>query len=197
MNQQHVIIFARAPRIGHGKRRLASDVGDHAAYDFYQANLKRLIQDLNTGPWQLHVAVASEEDRHHHLFKPMSIIIQPDGDLGHRMSTVLSQHSGCDRLIIGSDIPELDSVNVLEALTQLITHEVVFGPALDGGFWGVGCSSLFEPNANFMRNVRWSSPNALSETLATLSSDVTVAKVASLADVDDGEALARYLGKKK
>jgi len=80
MNQKHVIIFARAPRIGHGKRRLASDVGDHAAHDFYKANLERLIQDLNKGPWQLHVAVASEEEQHHHLFTPMSIIIQPDGD---------------------------------------------------------------------------------------------------------------------
>jgi len=58
MNQGQVIIFARAPQIGVGKRRLASAVGDRKAFDFYNENLQRLIDELSEGSWQLHVAVA-------------------------------------------------------------------------------------------------------------------------------------------
>lgn len=41
-----VVVFARAPRLGTVKRRLARDVGDRAALRFYQANLARLLRAL-------------------------------------------------------------------------------------------------------------------------------------------------------
>ena len=104
-----VIIFARAPRLFNGKRRLALDVGNLRAFQFYRSNLKRLIGALGSGPWQMHIAVASEKDRHHHLFKQESVIVQPEGDLGFRMATVLSQFEGSARVLIGSDIPTLES----------------------------------------------------------------------------------------
>jgi len=193
MNPKQVIIFARAPRLGSGKRRLARDVGDRRAYHFYKANLLRLIRDLSAGPWQLHVAVATEQDRHHPAFRHLSVIVQPEGDLGHRMSTVLLQFNSCARLIVGSDIPDLNKTHVSEALATLSTHRLVFGPAVDGGFWGVGCGPLYTPGLQFMRDVRWSGPNALSDTLASIEPGTSVAQVACLADVDDAASFARYM----
>lgn len=38
-----VIVFARAPRLGTVKRRLARDIGDRAALRFYAETLKRLL----------------------------------------------------------------------------------------------------------------------------------------------------------
>ena len=193
MTPSDVIIFARAPKIGVGKRRLAHDVGDRAAYDFYNANLQRLIQELSGGTWQLHVAVASELEQHHPVFKHLSVIVQPEGDLGYRMSTVLSQFHGRARLIVGSDIPELDCTHVQDALSALSSHQLVFGPALDGGFWGVGCSARYTPDAHFMQGVRWSSVNALADTLATVVSGTAIAEVTRLADVDDIDSYKEYL----
>ena len=197
MNQGQVIIFARAPQIGVGKRRLASAVGDRKAFDFYNENLQRLIDELSEGSWQLHVAVASEPEQHHPLFDGLSVIVQPEGDLGHRMSAVLAQLSGTARLIVGSDIPDLNCTHVSEALAALSNHQLVFGPAFDGGFWGVGCSSNYSPNAEFMRDVRWSGPNALADTLGTIDPNLSVAQVVRLFDVDDLASYEKYQEKKR
>lgn len=192
-----VIIFARAPRLFNGKRRLALDVGNLRAFQFYRSNLKRLIGALGSGPWQMHIAVASEKDRHHHLFKQESVIVQPEGDLGFRMATVLSQFEGSARVLIGSDIPTLESSHIHSAFRALLNHELVVGPAPDGGFWCIGIKPHHVESSGFMRGVRWSSPNALSDTLATVSTSTRVAKIESLADVDDGASLAQYLKEKK
>ncbi len=41
-----VILFARTPRLGLVKRRLASDIGDVAALRFYRNQLTRMIREL-------------------------------------------------------------------------------------------------------------------------------------------------------
>ena len=41
-----VIVFARAPRLGTVKRRLAKDIGDRAALRFHTGTLLRLLRDL-------------------------------------------------------------------------------------------------------------------------------------------------------
>jgi len=192
LSHEQVIIFARAPRLFSGKRRLARDIGNLRAYHFYQSNLKRLIETLRNGPWQLHIAVASESDKRHRMFRKESIVVQPEGDLGHRMATVLTQFSGSARVIVGSDIPLLESCHVRQAFNSLLTHELVFGPATDGGFWCVGSNPLYTPSSLFMSGVRWSSSHALSDTLATVDCSARVAQIATLADVDDGASFAHY-----
>jgi len=193
MNSKQVIIFARAPRLGVGKRRLASDVGDRVAYDFYEANLRRLLHALNGGDWQLHVAVASEGEQHHPLFDNLPTTVQPEGDIGQRMLTLLAQFTGSHRVIVGSDIPTLNRDHVTRALHSLKTHQLVLGPAEDGGFWGIGCSQGYLPNTSFMRGVRWSSAHTLTDSIATVPTDTSIDQVDCLADVDDGESYARFV----
>ena len=45
-----VIVFARAPRLGTVKRRLARDIGDRAALRFYTATLSSLLRTLARDP---------------------------------------------------------------------------------------------------------------------------------------------------
>ncbi len=193
MPSNQVIIFARAPRLGVGKRRLARDVGDRVAYEFCEANLRRLILELSSGDWRLHIAVAGEGEQHHPLLDSLSTIVQPEGDIGQRMFAVLAQFAGSHRVIIGSDIPALNCSHISRALQSLETHQLVFGPAEDGGFWGIGCSQDYQPNTNFMHGVRWSSSHTLTDTIATVPNDTSVDQIDCLADVDNGEAYARYL----
>ncbi len=191
MNRSQLIIFARAPRICSGKRRLARDVGNRRAFQFYSANLQRLIYELSKGPWQLHVAVASENEKHHPAFRHVSVIVQARGSLGLRMSTVLSQFTGCTRFIVGSDIPDLTRHHVSAAMKALSTHHLVLGPAVDGGFWGIGCSPRYVPGFQFMRGVRWSSSYALADTLDTIKPSTPIAQLTQLSDVDDGCAMRK------
>lgn len=193
MNSKQVIIFSRAPRLGIGKRRLAGDVGNKVAYEFLEANLKRLILALSSGDWQLHIAVASEGEQHHPLFVNLSTTVQPEGDIGQRMFAVLAQFAGAHRVIVGSDIPALNRTHVIRAFNSLETHQLVLGPAKDGGFWGIGCSRDYQPNTGFMRGVRWSSSHAMADTIATIPVDTSIDQVDCLADVDDGDSYARYV----
>ena len=56
------------------------------------------------------------------------------------------------------------AARIAEAFALLGRHDLVFGPAADGGFWLVGCRHR-PPDFG---EVRWSSPHALEDTLANL-----------------------------
>ncbi|MGH7002427.1 MAG: DUF2064 domain-containing protein, partial [Alphaproteobacteria bacterium] len=71
-------------------------------------------------------------------------------------------------------------------------HTAVFGPAEDGGYWLIGQRRL-RAMPDLFRNVRWSGPHALADTLANLRAGTNHGLVARLADVDDGAAYRRAL----
>ncbi len=186
---RQVVIFARAPRFGVGKRRLAADVGRGVAHRFYRWNLARQIAELGCGPWRLAVAVADRHEVDAPAFAHRSRIWQGLGDLGQRMVRVL--RCGYARpagpvVIVGSDIPDLCSRQVAEAFEALRTRDIVFGPSADGGFYLVGVSGRRPVPRGFMDGVRWSGPHAMRDTCATLPAHWRVAFLGSLDDIDDG-----------
>jgi uncharacterized protein len=93
-------------------------------------------------------------------------------------------------VLIGTDIPALGPHHIAEAFRLLGRHDVVFGPAMDGGFWLVGArrSPCLPP---LFSAVRWSGPHALEDVLANLPRQVSVGFAARLEDVDDGASFRR------
>jgi glycosyltransferase A (GT-A) superfamily protein (DUF2064 family) len=95
-------------------------------------------------------------------------------------------------IIVGSDIPELRAHHVACAFRTLGSHDAVFGPASDGGYWLVGLRrSRPLPRALF-QGVRWSSPHTLADSRATLPKTWSVASAALLDDIDDAEDYRRW-----
>ena len=92
-------------------------------------------------------------------------------------------------MLIGSDIPGLTSAHITSAFKLLGRHDIVFGPARDGGFWLVGCRH----RAPDFGLVRWSTEHALADTLANLPRALSVGFTATLDDVDDGAAYRRFI----
>ncbi len=195
-NTNHLIIFARAPVYGRVKQRLANEIGKSAALEFYHNTLTALISRLRHGPWQLSVSVATPGDQQHEVFKHLKTSEQPPGDLGERMRSVLESYTSSNRIIIGSDIPGIEQEHVQRAFALLDNHDVVFGPATDGGFWLVGCRkgplNCEQTDQGFMHDVRWSSCHALADTLETLPPQKSVATADTLSDVDDLLAYQHY-----
>jgi glycosyltransferase A (GT-A) superfamily protein (DUF2064 family) len=102
--------------------------------------------------------------------------------------------------LIGADIPGIKPAHIALAFRRLASHDAVFGPAADGGYWLVGFRN--PPPGGVFGNVRWSGPHALADTLANLrGANPARFKVAPmlpiLEDVDDGAALARTRAKNK
>ena len=59
--RRHLVLFVRAPALGHGKRRLARAIGDVAALGFERLMIARLLRRLgNDRRWQLRIALTPD-----------------------------------------------------------------------------------------------------------------------------------------
>ncbi len=187
-----LVLFARAPRRGQVKTRLAAGIGETAALAFYRTTLWRVTQALAEGPWRLELAVTPDESAAVAALWPAGPSRRPQGagDLGQRMARLLAEATPeAPLLIVGSDIPALGAGEAAAAFVLLRTHDLVFGPALDGGFWAVGARRA--PPAGLFAGVGWSRPTTLADSLATCGGR-SVALAATLADVDDAEDYRRW-----
>lgn len=194
---RHLVIFARLPRLGMVKRRLAREIGAVEALRFYRASLDGLLRRVGRDRrWRTWLAVtpdlcarAGQWPLAMHL--GITVIPQGAGDLGHRMSRVLEGLPPGAGAIVGSDVPALDARHIRGAFAGLNGHDVVFGPARDGGYWlvaarrGFRCPGLFN-------NVRWSSEHALADTAANLPGSVRTVRLETLEDIDEGPAYRRW-----
>ena len=188
-----LILFVRAPQLGTGKRRLARDIGDIAALCFERVMIALLLRRLaKDRRWRLRIAVTPDRDcrRARHWRPGLETVGQGSGDLGVRMRRALETCPRGPVVLVGADIPALDARHVAAAFRLLGSHEIVFGPAKDGGFWLVGARHPRRLPPLFER-VRWSGPEALADTLAGLPRRIRVGYVDRLEDVDDADAYRR------
>lgn len=191
--RRHLVLFVRAPQRGVGKRRLARDIGDGAALRFERAMLGLLVRRLgHDRRWRLRLAVTPDRAVHRRRLWPRGVPLTPqgEGDLGRRMRRALSECPPGPAVLVGSDLPDLAARHVAAAFRLLGRHDLVFGPAADGGFWLVGARRTPRLPPLFGA-VRWSGPEALADALATLPPGVSVGFAARLEDVDDGAAWHR------
>jgi rSAM/selenodomain-associated transferase 1 len=191
--RSHLVLFVRAPAPGCGKRRLARAIGDGAAVRFERLMIARLLRRLAGDPrWRLRIAVtpgrAFCEARRWR--RGIEVAPQENGDLGSRMRRAIATLPPGPAVLIGGDIPAIAARHIAAAFRLLGNHDLVFGPAVDGGFWLVGARRRPRLPPLFER-VRWSSPQALADTLAALPAWVRVGFVDTLEDVDDAEAYRR------
>ncbi len=175
------IVFARIPRLGTVKRRLARELGHRAALRFHTRTLRRLLQSL-CADRTFRTVLALTPDRGR-LRLPCKVqrISQGFGDIGVRMDRALRRFPAGNALIVGCDIPAANAADVRAAFRLLGRADAVFGPAEDGGYWlvGVGPRRPARPFAN----VRWSGPHALADTLTNFAGR-RVARIRTLRDVD-------------
>jgi len=186
---RHLVLFARRPQLGVGKRRLAADVGDTEAVRFARHALDRLTRTLGHDPrWRLWLAVAP--DRPMDWVRIGTAIPQGAGDLGDRLTRVVDTLPPGPVVILGSDTPTVTRTDIADAFRALDSNRAVFGPAPDGGYWLIGLRRGRGERLPFA-GVRWSTPDALTDTLANLNGS-PVAFLREREDIDDGAALKRY-----
>ena len=181
----HLVIFAKAPVLGYVKRRLARDIGQLPAWQFYKRTLRALVLRLALDRrWQTHLAITGGRAR---WPRRMSLIDQGRGDMGKRMARIIRIMPKGPVVIIGSDIPDIQRSHVACAFKTLGRHDAVFGPAVDGGFWLVG-QARRRSIPHLFSHVRWSTEYALVDTLSNLDPRHRHAILEELIDVDDGQS---------
>ncbi|MCC8430285.1 TIGR04282 family arsenosugar biosynthesis glycosyltransferase [Reyranella aquatilis] len=195
MRKRHLVIFARAPQAGRVKRRLAGEIGTMEAARFYRRILTAQIERLTRDPrWTVWMFVTPDTALRHQAWRLVPIARrrpQRRGDLGHRMKRPFEILPPGPVVLVGSDIPAMRPCHVARAFALLGTHDLVFGPARDGGFWLMGAKRLRPLPRTLFDEVPWSTATVLADTLASIPWHVTTALADTLDDVDDVEALRR------
>lgn len=183
-----VIVFARAPRLGTVKRRLAREIGDRAALRFHRLTLTALLRGL-TGCRRFDVALAVTPDRAH-VRVPWGVerIGQGRGDLGQRMSQALGRYRRV--ALMGCDIPQAGADDVRAAFRGLGRADAVFGPAADGGYWLIALGP--RRPGDLFGGTRWSTEHALADTLRQFRNH-RVGFIRTLSDVDTAADYQRHL----
>jgi glycosyltransferase A (GT-A) superfamily protein (DUF2064 family) len=187
-DRRNLVIFARRPGYGVGKRRLAAQVGELPALRFQRRALAQLLRELCRDPrWKTWVAVTP--DRPTKWVGRPAAVSQGPGDLGERLTRLGRRLPRGPLVILGSDAPQVRRKDVAAAFRMLGRCEAVFGPAVDGGYWLVGLSERARMRPPFA-NVRWSTAYALGDTLNNLQGRC-VGFLRELEDVDDAGSLER------
>lgn len=200
-SSRHLIVFARAPQYGAVKTRLAAEIGVGAAWRAYRTITATTLATLAPSPhWTTHLAVTPARFAERGRFWPRTIprSPQPIGGLGQRMSAALAnaaRHGPA--IIVGSDIPDMTAAHIGAAFESLGRHDVVLGPATDGGYWLVGVRRGLPEAAlrHLFDAVRWSSGDALADTLRNVPNRWRIGYAATLRDVDNATDLAAWLGR--
>ncbi len=185
-----VIVFARAPRLGTVKRRLARDIGDRAALRFHLATLTSLLRELLRCR-RFDVVLAVTPDRAQFRL-PVWVrrIGQGHGDLGRRMSRALGRFGRGRVALVGCDIPDATAIDLCIAFRRLGSADAVFGPADDGGYWLIALGP--RRPADLFAASRWSTEHALADTLRQFRNH-RVGFVRHLCDVDTLADWRRHL----
>ncbi len=196
MIKRHLVIFARAPRTGRVKRRLGKEIGVMEAARFYRRVLDDQIERMMRDPrWTVWLFVTPDTELSHPAWRPVPVSRrrpQRDGDLGRRMKLPFATLPPGPVVLVGTDIPAMRAHHVARAFALLGRHDLVFGPARDGGFWLIGARRLRPLPRSLFTNVLWSTPTVLTDALASLPNHVTWTLADTLDDVDDAEGLRRH-----
>ncbi|HLV15572.1 MAG TPA: TIGR04282 family arsenosugar biosynthesis glycosyltransferase [Xanthomarina sp.] len=183
-SKKAIIIFARNPELGKCKTRLAKTIGEKAALNVY----KYLLQ--HTANITEKVAadkfIFYSEHIHKNDIWDEDIFIkrlQQGTDLGSKMQNAFTElfNSGYEKvLIVGSDILDLKSEHITNSFHKLETHDIVIGPALDGGYYLLGMKQL---HPQIFENKFWGTETVLKDTLNELQHE-NVCLLEKLNDID-------------
>lgn len=187
-------MFAKHPADGRVKTRLAGTLGQEAARRIYEGLVADTAEMLCGFPGEVVWWVDGGDERIRELAGDIETRPQPPGDLGQRLSHAFGESfaaGGGPVAAIGTDCPDLDAA-VLESLFQAIEEgaDAALIPATDGGYAAIALARPFPPA---FRNIAWSSPDTLKNTLERLrAGGLQVKKMPALSDIDDAADLETF-----
>ncbi|TPE44472.1 TIGR04282 family arsenosugar biosynthesis glycosyltransferase [Pontibacter mangrovi] len=182
-----LLLFVRNPELGKVKTRLAAAVGPEKALEVYVHLLqhtRQVTQQLPVDKRVYYTGTVNQED-----LWPNQVYqkrVQTEGDLGKKMQAAFAEaflEGYTSVVIIGSDCLQLTPEIIARAYQELETHEVVIGPALDGGYYLLGMNCLYP---RLFQNKQWSTEHVFQETMQDVQQlQLPYALLPRLSDIDE------------
>ena len=171
---------------GRCKSRLSKDIGK-----FKSANLQRIMTEHTIsvakflekkGLIDISLAISGigfkKGKRWSNELGIKNFNLQGRGCLGEKMrrQILINKKSNFKKatniILIGTDLPDLCHMDLLNALSKLKKNDLILGPSNDGGYWLIAfserllCTDLYLP----FINIKWSKEFVLKQTINNFSS---------------------------
>lgn len=188
-------IFLKYPVPGQVKTRMAAAIGDDAAAACYQEMAELVLSRTADTEAFRRILFITPEERILDFVRWLpdeTFLPQRGADLGLRMADafgrLLAQADGA--VLIGSDAPDISAELIAEAFDCLHRHDLVIGPAQDGGYYLIGMKRL---HGSLFEGIAWSTSGVFAETLRKAETlNLSCRLLPELADIDTMEDYTRW-----
>ncbi len=197
-----IILFTRYPQPGKVKTRLAAHLGPEGAAKLHTRLTEQIIRRLQpvvqagTAELQVHYCGGSAEAMKTWLGDRYTLIRQHGDDLGERMANAFVQAWGQGAkqvLLIGSDCPDITAEIITTGLAQLNRHDLVLGPAADGGYYLIGLKPFTRRYTDLFNSIAWSTGEVLHRTVQQAEqAGISYTFLPKLHDIDRVEDLVHF-----
>ena len=176
--QEIILLFTKYPQPGTSKTRLIPAVGAEKAAEiqrqmtqFILGNIA-LYSDNFLCDLSIYFDGGTKELMIKWLGDKYRYVEQINSDLGSRMAMAIRENQQRYKaaVIIGSDCPDIDDTLIQQAFVELQSHEIVIGPAYDGGYYLIGMQTqLPRENIDYLfSDISWGSAEVLEQTITRI-----------------------------
>jgi uncharacterized protein len=192
-----LVVVGKAPQPGVTKTRLCPPLSPAEAAQLYRAFLLDTLETGRSLGWDritlIYPPSAGARSILSGIVPPgIELNPQPGRGLGAALSGAFARHAseGFDRVVlIGSDNPTLRESLIETASDALDVHDLVIGPATDGGYYLIG---MDRPQPIVFERITWSTSLVYGETMARArEGGLSVASLPVWYDVDTYDDLVR------
>ncbi len=183
MQNNQLIVFSRTPLLGKVKKRLARVLGPEKALAIHRKLLAHSLRVAKSSGFSYKVyyseAPVVPVEGHH--------AVQRGTDLGERMlNCFIAELREAEKVcLIGSDCYELTPAIIKQAFNALNNHDVVLGPAHDGGYYLIGLKKALP---RLFTGIAWGGHKVLAATLDICTKHgLSYALLPTLNDIDLAE----------
>jgi hypothetical protein len=197
--RERLIIFTRYPEPGKTKTRLIPVLGEEGAATLQRQMTESTLAEVKKvsrfypSSMEVHFAGGNEQLMQDWLGSSIIYRRQTEGDIGCRMASAFQEsfEAGIDSIVlIGIDCPDLNAQLMVQAFQALDRHDLVIGPARDGGYYLIGLRR-FVPE--LFIGISWSTNEVLQQTQNIIQRlELAVAYLPLLSDIDRPEDLSLW-----
>ena len=187
MDKALLIIMAKWHGFGRCKTRLAKDIGKTNAAKVqgmmtnHTISVAKSLQKINL----IEVSIAISglgRKKCRRWSKELGIKkfnLQGKGCLGEKMKRQIiinkkfcTQNKIKNIIFIGTDLPNLCHLDLLNTIRELKQNDLILGPSNDGGYWLIGLSAKIISKHIYLPfiNIKWSKENVLENTVNNFAS---------------------------
>ena len=191
-----LLIFSKYPVAGKAKTRLIPTLGAARAAELHRRLAEQTVSIARSSCIErgyglaVHYTGGELKDFRAWLGDDLEYRLQPAGDLGQRIQAAFKSslaHTPGYAIGFGTDIPRLTPTIIHQAYAHLQDHDIVIGPAVDGGYYLIGMKSL---HPELFTDIDWGTDSVYQQTRKKCTDlGLQVAELPELSDIDRPEDL--------